>query len=494
MRLEPTATAILLAIFGLLLGVSVVSSRASERTGVPVVLLFLGVGMLAGSEGFLGIRFDDYSFAFRAGTTALVLILFDGGLNTPTALVRQYWKPAAALSTLGVALTAGFLAIAAFLFGLPLPVALLLGAVVSSTDAATVFSVLRGSGIHLRKRPGATLELESGLNDPLAVLLTISLTTALVGGSISDVSWLSVAGRTVAQLVIGGVAGIWIGIGGRTLLRRVTLGGTGLYPALTLALALLSFGVTSLLQGSGFLAVYLTGLMIGNAELPTRTTIARVHDALAWLSQIGMFLLLGLLVYPSRLAEVALIGLGLAFVLMLVARPLAVWLTLLPFQYPVREKAFIAWGGLRGAVPIILATYPVLRGVPGAEQIFDITFFVVVVNMMVTGGSVPWMARRLALEAKEPPAPPALLEISSTRPLRGDLLSYYVDEALDVAGTPVAAIPFPEGVSVALILRDDALLAPKPETILEVGDHVYVVASAEERPFVQLLFGRPEES
>ncbi len=494
MRLEPTATAILLLIFGLLLGVSVVSSRASERTGIPVVLLFLGVGMLAGSEGVLGIRFDDYGFAFRAGTTALVLILFDGGLNTPTALVRQYWRPAAALSTLGVALTAGLLALAAWLLGLPLPVALLLGAVVSSTDAATVFSVLRGSGIHLRKRPGATLELESGLNDPLAVLLTISLATALTAGSVDDVSWWGVAGQTVLQLVIGGVAGVGFGMAGVALLRRVALGGTGLYPALTLALAFLSYGITSLVQGSGILAVYLTGLLIGNADLPTRSTIARVHDALAWLSQIGMFLLLGLLVYPSRLAEVAAIGLGLAFVLMLIARPLAVWITLLPFRYPAREKAFIAWGGLRGAVPIILATFPVLRGVPGASQIFDITFFVVVVNMMVTGGSVPWLARRLALESKEPPAPPALLEISSTRPLRGDLLSYYIDAALDVAGVAVSEIPFPEGVSVALILRNDALLAPRPDTILEIGDHVYIVASAEERPFVQLLFGRPEEA
>lgn len=494
MLAEPNATAILLAIFGGLLGVSVLSARASERTGVPVVLLFLGIGMLAGSEGLLGIRFEDYGFAFRAGTVALALILFDGGLNTPTALVREYWRPATALATLGVALTAGLTALAAWALGLPLALALLLGAIVSSTDAATVFTVLRGSGIHLRKRPGATLELESGLNDPLAVLLTLTLTAALASGDVGDISWAGIGARTVAQLLIGTGTGLAFGYGAVALLRRIPLGGAGLYPALTLAIAFLSFGLTSLVQGSGFLAVYLTGLIIGNAGLPTRTAIARVHDALAWLSQIGMFLLLGLLVFPSRLAEVAALGLLLATVLLLVARPLAVLLTLLPFRYPLRETAFIAWSGLRGAVPIILATFPVLRGVPGAERVFDLVFFVVVVNVLVTGSTVPWMARRLRLEAKEPPAPPALLEISSVRPLRGELLSYYVDEALDVAGASVADIPFPAGADLALILRDGALLVPKPDTVLAVGDHVYVVAQAEDRAFVQLLFGRPEES
>lgn len=490
---EPNATALLLALLGILLGASVVSSRASERTGVPTVLVFLLVGMLAGSEGVLGVEFESYSTAFRAGTIALVLILFDGGMNTPLQRVRPYWGPGISLATLGVMITAGLTALGGWLLGLPWEVALLLGAIVSSTDAAAVFSVLRGSGLTMQRRVGATLELESGLNDPLAVLLTLAFTTALTLGA-ADVSWGGLALNVLVQLLLGAVGGWVLGRLGVALLMALRLRASGLYPAVTVAIAFVSFGMTTLVGGSGFLAAYVAALVVGNSELPARTGIARVHDALAWLSQIGMFLILGLLVFPSRLLEVAPLGLGVAAILMLVARPAAVAAALLPFKYRWRETAFVGWGGLRGAVPIILATIPVLSGVEGAERLFDLAFFVVVVSVLVTGGTIPLLLRKLGLEGDEPPPPPAVLEIVSTQRLEGSLLSFHVEEELDVCGVPLREIPFPEGSAVTLILRGGQLLVPKGNSTLEPDDHVYVVTTPADRPFVQLLFGRPEES
>lgn len=493
MLAEPTATALLAALLGLLLAVSVLSSRASERTGVPAVLLFLAVGMLAGSDGVLGIHFEDYGLAFRLGTIALLFILFDAGLNTPYGRVRSVLAPATVLATVGVVATALLVGLGARMLGLSWDLALLLGAIVSSTDSAATFSVLRGSAVSLQPRVAATLELESGVNDPMAVLLTLALTAAVTTGG-AEVSWPALAGSAGLQLLVGAVVGWVAGRAGAFVLARVRLSVTGLYPALTMALALLTFGLATLVQGSGFLAAYIAALVVGNADLPYRASLARVHDALAWLSQIGMFLVLGLLVYPSRLVEVAPLGLGVALVLLLVARPVAVALSLAPFRVPAREKAFVAWAGLRGAVPIILATFPVLSGVPGAERLFDLAFFVVVVSALVTGGTIPWLARRLGLESEEPPPPPAVLEIVSTKPLSGVLLSFYVDEALDITGVPLAELPFPEGTAVTLILRDDAILVPKGHTTLQAGDHVYVATEPGDRAFVQLLFGRPEES
>ena len=488
--LEPAATALLLATFGLLLAVSVLFSRASERFSVPLALVFLGIGMLAGSEGIGRIAFEDYGFAFRLGTVALALILFDGGLNTPRAAVRQVLRPAAALATVGVIGTAGLVAAAAHALGFVWPQALLLGAVVSSTDAAAVFSVLRGSGIQLKRRVGATLEVESGLNDPVAFLLTTALTGHLLAPA-EPLGW-RLAVDVVGEIAVGGALGAAVGFGGRALLRRVRLPATGLYPALTLALALLAFAVPTLVHGSGFLAVYVAAVLLGDGQLPYRHGILRVHDALAWLSQIAMFLLLGLLVFPSRLVEVGWVGLALALFLAVVARPLVVALCLLPFRYTARDAGYVGWVGLRGAVPIILATFPVLAGAPGAGRIFDVVFFIVVVNALVPGATVPWVTRRLGLESAEPPAPRAVLEIESMQPLKGELLSFYVDEALAVAGVPMSELPFPEGAAATLIIREREMIAPKGHTTLAAGDHVYVFARPEDRPLIQLMFGRPE--
>jgi cell volume regulation protein A len=487
---EPFGTALLLATAGALMAASVLFSRASQRIGVPIALLFLVIGMLAGSEGIGGINFEDYGFAFRLGSLALALILFDGGLNTPLAALRRTWAPAGLLATVGVALTAGAIALPAHAWGLAWPQALVLGAVVSSTDAASVFAVLRGSGLQLKRRVGTTLELESGLNDPVAVILTITLTANLLHPGEAHTGGL--LGEVLLQLAVGAIIGLAIGRGGRELLRRNPLPSGGLYPALTLALALLAYGVTTLLHGSGFLAVFLAGMILGDGHLPYHAGLLRVHDALAWLAQIGMFLVLGLLVFPSSLLEVWPMGLGMALILAIVVRPLVVALCLAPFRYPRRETAYIGWVGLRGAVPIVLATYPVLVGAPGADRIFHVVFFIVVVNALVPGGTVSWVTRRLGLQSTEPPAPQAVLAIESRLPLEGELMSFYIDEALVVAGLSLEELDFPDGSSVMLIVRGSRLVPPKGSTRLEPGDHVYLVARSEDRPLMQLMFGRPE--
>src|SRR4051812_25606228 len=292
---EPEATALLLTTCGLLLGISVIFSRASQRTGIPIALLFIVVGMLAGSEGLGHIAFDDYRFAFRVGGVALALILFDGGLNTPLATVRKAAAPAGLLATVGVAGTAVLVAAVAHALGLSWPEALLIGAVVSSTDAAAVFSVLRGSGTNLKRRVGTTLEVESGINDPVAVILTTALTHNLITAGRTSI-WL-MAGEAVVQMLVGGALGLAFGYGGRALLTRIRLPAGGLYPVLTLAIALLAFAVPTLLYGSGFLAVYVAGVVLGNGALPYRAGLLRVHDSLAWLSQVAMFLVLGLLAF-----------------------------------------------------------------------------------------------------------------------------------------------------------------------------------------------------
>lgn len=488
---EPIATAVVLTAFGGLLAASVGLSRVSARLGLPVALLFLLVGVVAGSEGLGHIGFEDYGFAFRVGTTALVLILFDGGLNTPAASARQVLAPATVLATVGVVATAGLVAVAAHLFGLTWPMAMLLGAIVSSTDAAAVFSVLTASGTRLRRRVGLTLELESGLNDPMAVILTTAITAGIAGGAAP--SALAVTLDVVRELAIGAVTGYVIARVGRLLIMRVHLPAAGLYPAFTLAVACLSFGLATLLHGSGFLAVYVTGMTLGSGVLPHAVGIRRVHDALGWLSQVLMFLLLGLLVFPSRLLQVATVGLTLALFLAVVARPVIAMLCLAPFRYRWRDSAYVGWVGLRGAVPIVLATIPVMADVPGAHVLFDIVFFIVVVGALVPGATVPWMARLLRVESDAPPPPATMIEVDARAPRGDELRAYFVSAELAVAGATLAEIPFPEGAAVSMIERAGALIAPSGATRIEPGDYVYVIAPAEHRFYVELLLGTPEE-
>jgi len=491
----PIAIAAILATVGVLLGGSVILTRLTGRIGIPIALGFIAVGLLAGSEGIGNISFENYSFAFRTGVVALVLILFDGGLNTPPSSLRPVAAPAFLLATVGVVATAGILAtFAHFAGGLDWPIALLIGAVVSSTDAAAVFATLRGSGTSLKSRVGRLLEAESGLNDPVAIILTISLTTFVLyrtlenGGSV----WMLPLTATF-EIVVGCVAGWLAGTLSKRLITEVRLESAGLYPVLTLAIAMTVFGVTTLLHGSGFMAVYVAGVVIaGASQLPHRAAILRVHDAFAWLAQIGMFLVLGLLAFPTRLAAAALPGLGLALVLTLIARPAAVALCLAPFRYSFRETTFVGIVGLRGAVPVVLATIPVMAGITGGRRIFDVVFFIVVLNTLMPGTIVAWLARKLGVVGAAPPEAAATIVIESNEPIQSSLRSYFVDRALPVCGVPLSEIPFPDGTAVTMIVRGAELLVADGSTELQPGDHVYVLASPEADPMVRLLFGNPE--
>ena len=493
MPVEPGATALLLAVVGALLAASVLVSRAGARTPVPVTLLFLCVGLLAGSEGIGRIAFTDYHTAYRLGVVALALILFDGGLNTPAAAARDAWRPAALLATVGVVGIAALVGLAAHLFGIPWSLALILGAVVSSTDAAAVFNTLRQGGIQRKRRVGAILALESGLNDPMAVLLTAPAVAHTLRPGPADVA--GIALHVVAELGIGLIGGVLFGLGGGKLIGRLRLPASGLYAVLSLALAALAFGATTLAHGSGFLAVYVAGVLLGVGHLPYRASLLRIHDALAWLAQIAMFLLLGLLAFPSRLVAVAGLGTAIAVALAVVIRPAVVFVCLAPFGgLPIRERGYMGWVGLRGAVPIVLATYPVLAGVHGAAGLFDLVFFVVVVSAIFPGATVAWVTYRLRLERPEPPRPPAILEVESRQPLSGALVSYQVDPALPVAGVSLSELPLPEGASVALVVRGRDLLPARGTTVLEPGDHVYLIVRPEDEPMIELMFGRSEEA
>lgn len=486
---EPASTAIALTAIGLLLVLSVLFSRPSERIGIPVVLVFLLIGLLVGSR--FGHDFIDFELAFRIGTTGLVLILFDGGLNTPFRQVREHLLPASLLATLAVVGTALLVALCAWLLGLGWMMAMLLGAIVSSTDAAAVFSSLRGSGVQLRRRVAATLELESGLNDPMAVILTLTLTAQLIGTEAFSLTGFLL--DVAVQLGIGLAAGLAIGWLGSRLLDHIRVPAAGLYPALTLALALLAFGVPTLFLGSGFLAVYIAALMLGNRRLPYRSGILRVHDALAWLAQISMFLVLGLLAVPQILTSFGWRGLVIALALALVARPLMVTLCLLPFRYSARETAFISWVGLRGAVPILLATYPVLAGVENGMQLFHLAFFVVVVNALVPGATVQWAVSLLGVERGGIERPAPVLEINAIDSMPVQIISFRLHPAALVTGQPAGALPLPEGADILLVVRDKQALAVRPDTILQADDHVHLMLQPEDQHAVELMFGLRED-
>ena len=492
---EPGPTALLLAVVGVLLLTATLFSRTVDKLGVPVVLLFLILGVFAGSEtaGFL--VFDDHLLAMRLGTLALVLILFDGGLNTRFKEVRSAAPPALVLATVGVILTAGLVALAARVLGLAWPQALLLGAVVSSTDAAAVFSILRGGGIRLPPKLGGTLELESCLNDPVAVLLTTAL-VATLGMGMSDgqevFSPWSLLVSIPLQLGIGTAVGLAVGYGGRWLLLRATLTTVGLYPTITLAFALVAFGAATLVGGSGFLAVFLAALVLGNGPLPYRSGLVRVHDAVAWLSQIAMFLMLGLLVRPSTLWDVALPGLALGLFLAFVARPLAVGACLAPFGFSRVWTIYAGWTGLRGAVPIVLATFPKIAGVPGADGLFSLVFFMVLTSSLVPGATIRFVTRKLGLMSAQKPTPAAVLEVNAAFELDGELVSFHIHDEVAVCGAKLKELSLPNDAAVTLVVRGRQLIPAKGHVTLRDGDHAYVLFQEEDRGFIELLFGAPE--
>ena len=487
--MEPHGTALLLVVLGLLIAFSVLFSRQIDRLGVPIVLLFLVLGVVGGSEGPGGIAFDDYGIAVRVGTIYLVLILLDGGMNAPWRAVKRIIVPAGMLATIGVVLTAGLVAVFGHLLGLAWSEALLLGAVVSSTDAAAVLAVLRGGRLSLQPRVGTTLEVESCINDPMAVILTVTMID--VAKSSAALQWTLLVSVPV-QLAVGASVGVLLGYLGLRLIRRVRPPTVGLYPALTLALAFLSFGIATLLKGSGLMSVYFTALVLGNSPLPYRSGLFKVHESLAWLSQIALFLMLGLLVFPSHLPPVAGIGLAMALFLAFIARPLAVLVCLLPLRFPAREIGYIGWIGLRGAVPIILGAFPVLAQVPGAERVFNIVFFIVVVSTILPGATIRQVTRWLRLAVPEKPSPSAVLEINSVHPLDAEISSFLIDPAASVCDASLSQVQLPADAAVMMIVRGNELVAARGQTILMPGDHVYVFFRPADRRYIELLFGRPE--
>lgn len=479
----------LLLIGGFLLLLGIASSKFSARLGVPVLVLFLTLGMLAGSEGILGLTFENYQLAHGIGTLALAMILFDGGLQSPLGAIRQVWQPSLLMATVGVVVTAGITGwAAAWILDISLLKGLLLGSIVGSTDAAAVFSVLRSGGVHLPQRLAATLEVESGSNDPMAIFLTVSCIELLT----AQMDWgPGLLMLFATQMLAGAVVGLTAGLAAVWIVNRIQLDASGLYPVLVTACSLLTFGLAAAFGGSGFLAVYVAGIVMGNSRIVFRRGVFLFQDALAWLSQIVLFVMLGLLSFPSRLWGVAGQGLLVAAVLIFLARPLAT-LLICPFRYSPREFLFVSWVGLKGAVPITLATFPLVVGLANADQLFDVVFFVVLVSALIQGWTLPCMARRLGLEGPPLPQPPVTLEISSLRHVDGDIIDYLVDSDSPAAGRVVKRLALPEGVVIAIIARQNQIIPPHGDTRIEPGDHVILVLRPDTRPLVNKIFG-PQE-
>jgi len=470
----------------LLLLVGIVSSKFSARLGLPVLVLFLGVGMLAGSEGIGGIYFNNPTIAHGIGSLALAIILFDGGLRTSLRAVRLVWKPALVLATAGVLVTALITgAAAAAVLGMSLLQGVLLGSIIGSTDAAAVFLVLRSRGVRLGERLSSLLEIESASNDPMAIFLTIGVLEMLLGRVEFGPGLLKLF---VLQMGVGAVMGL---IGGRVAswaINRINLEAAGLYPLLTWTSGMLTFGITAALGGSGFLAVYIAGIILGNGRLVFQSSTLVFHDGLAWMAQITMFVVLGLLSFPSALMEVAGQSVLIALVLMLVARPAAVGLLMLPFRYSLREIVFLSWTGLKGAVPVILGTYPLLFGLEGGGLFFNVVFFVVLISATVQGWSLAPVARFLGLQQPEEPAPPATLEITSLRDVDGDIVEYTVSPASRACSHTLREMAFPDGAVVAMITRGEEIIPPRGSTRIEAGDHVFVVMRSGMKPLIDRAF------
>jgi potassium/hydrogen antiporter len=470
----------------LLLVVSIVASDFSSRLGAPLLLVFIFLGMLAGEDGPGGIRYDNVEISYVIGTLALAVIIFDGGMRTRRETFRVALWPSVSLATLGVVATAGLTGIfAAWVLELHWLQGMLIGAIVGSTDAAAVFGLLRNAGTTLQERVASTLEIESASNDPMAIFLTVALLEVLVAGGTSLDAAVLLA--FVKQFGIGallGLAGGWLLV---WLINRLTLL-SGLYPLLAAAGGLLIFAVTAQLGGSGFLAIFLAGLVLGNSQLQAAQNILRVHDGLAWLSQLVMFLILGLLVTPSELLGVALPALAIAAFLMLVARPLAVVVGLLPFRFPWREQAFVSWVGLRGAVPVVLALFPLIYEVADARLYFNVAFFIVLVSLLLQGWTIAPAARLLRLEV--PPSTEPLQRMTLDMPghFEHEIVGYQVQAGSLMTARHLGALELPDGTQIMAVMRDGVPQTLRAEMAFAPGDYVCVLAQPKLLSQVNKLF------
>jgi cell volume regulation protein A len=453
---------------------------------VPGLLLFLGLGMLVGSEGVGGVEFTDAELTRTLGTIGLVLILFEGGLSAGWKEIRPVMATAISLGTVGTILTAliaGFAS--AWILDLTTLEGMILGSAIAATDSAAIFAVLRGS--KLRRKIARSLEGESGMNDPVALLLVTGFIAWIEepGYGLPDM-----AGELVLKLGIGAVLGVAIGILARGAFRRLDYPTAGLYPVASIATAAFAYGATEVLHGSGFLAVYLTALVLGTGAVPGQRTIIAFHQGLGWVSQISLFFLLGLLVFPSRLFDVAGEALLISAVLIFVARPLAALVASLVARFSMRERLMLGWAGLRGAIPIWLATFPVIEGLDASGEIFNIIFFVVVTSTLIQGASFEPIARRLRLTSTEPALPRPLVESGTIRRLGGEVFAYRVDEDAAIVGRPVRDLGLPREAIVNVIVRSGEAIPPRGSTEIEGGDELHVLVKAAARPEVEELMER----
>jgi len=471
-----------------LIFLSVVASRLADKFALPALLIFLGIGMLAGSEGPGGIFFDDPSLAKTIGIVALIFIIFSGGINTSWPEIRPVLGPGIALSTAGVLITAvvvGFFAVFALKFSFL--EGLLLGSIISSTDAAAVFSVLKSRKIGLKSPLKPLLEFESGSNDPMAVFLTIGFIQILTSKSASLAGLIP---SLIRDMGLGALVGYLMARISIFVVNRLKLETVDLYPVLTIALVLLTYTVAVFLKGNGFLAVFIVGLFMSKNYLVHKKTIVRFHESLAWIMQIVMFLSLGLLVFPSQLVAVTGVGLFLAVVLMFLARPISVFLCLLPFRLDIREKAMISWVGLRGAVPIILAAFPLLAGVPQAHTIFNVIFFVVLTSVLIQGTSISFVSKLLGVDVPLNLKKQYPLAIDDASGVDAELTDILVPYESDVSGKPIYEIGVPGGCLIVLISRGDKFVIPGGSTVIEGGDVIQVLANREDLAVLQAKIGK----
>ena len=464
-----------LLIASVLILLSLIIAKLTDNLGIPTLILFIGIGMLAGSEGPGGIYFDNAKIAQAVGSVALVFILFSGGLETHWKSVKPILKESLVLATLGVLITA--LVVAAFsVFVLQFSWlnGMLLGAVISSTDAAAVFSVLRSKSINLKGNLKPLLELESGSNDPMAIFLTIGLIQLILN---PNESLLNIGLLFVSQMGLGALLGFAFGKLSVYIINKIKSPNEGIYPVLMMALAAGIYSATALVQGSGFLAVYIAGIIVGNSDFIQKKSLIRFFDGMAWLGQIGMFLTLGLLVFPSHLLPVIGTGLVISFVLIFLARPISVFISLTFFKYNWRENAFISWVGLRGAVPIILGTFLLTAKIPDAEMIFNVVFFIVLTSVMIQGWALPFMARFFGVDAPAEKKRNYPIEFTPPAETTTDMIDLFVPYGSKVIGKSIVEIGMPEDSLITMIIRDEKYIVPSGGTMLEENDTILVLAN-----------------